>query len=266
MIVLLIVLLSQILLFINTLFFLMTGYETSKMTEWVLYKILRVQTYSDQQSCDLDPKAQMILCNHRSFADFFLDSLFIGDVTHLSRMMVMFALPFSALYGIVTGRVLFFKRNGRNRKSLSELIDQHFNFRSTPMIIYPEGHRNTNSTSLPLKVGILKIAYEQSRSVQCALTSQKEFILNEKKLTAGFHIKAVTTRSALIDPKNYENFEDFLKEVRLQWDKTWSRLQSVPLEETKPYTPKIQGRWQALKPWIDRPLLIAMFCIVFFCG
>ena len=262
MILFLIVLLSQILLFLNAVFFLFTGYEISKSTEWILYKLLRVQTFKDKQCPELNSSAQMILCNHRSFADFFLDSLFIGDVTHLSRMMVIFALPMSALYGILTGRVLYFRRNGRNRKSLSDLIDQHFKFRSTPMIIYPEGHRNTSSESLPLKVGILKIAYEQKRSVQCALTSQKEFILNEKKFTAGFHIKAITTRSELINPQDYDSFEQFLEQVRCAWHASWQRLQTITLDETESYSPKIAGRWQVVKPWVDRPVLLAMLSLI----
>lgn len=262
MLLIFICILSQVLLFFNAVFFFFTGVETAKLTEIILLKILGTQLYTDPKAPALDSKARIILCNHRSFADFFIDSLVIGHCTHLSRFAVIFVLPLSAFYGALTGRVLYFRRDKRDRQALAFKIKSHFQFRDCPMVIYPEGHRNATDTSLPLKIGALKIAYEHQHVIQCVLTSSKDKVLNEKKLHASMNVDCITTRSQPVNPADYSSFEEFLQVVKEQWNSTWMQLQSLEKESCLPYHyPVTHFRLQWSKPWIDRPLALAVLLL-----
>lgn len=263
MILIFIVFLSQFLLFFNALFFFFTGIETAKYTEIFLLKVLGTKLYIDKQSENVDPRARYILCNHRSYADFFIDSLAIGHCSHLSRFAVIFALPCSALYGFLTGRVLYFRRDKKDRQSLAKKIANHFKFRDLPLVVYPEGHRNLADQSLPLKIGALKIAYEKHYVIQCILSSNKEHVLSEKSFKAGLGISSYITRSVAIDPKKYSNFESFLEEVKSQWYNSWSRLYSLQPDDVEPYKPVEMGvRLQWVKPWVDRSIALAMVMLI----
>ena len=49
-------------------------------------------------------------------------------------------------------------------------------------MLYPEGTRNTSNKSKPLKFGIIKLGYEQNVPFQIIIVSNKENVINEKKL------------------------------------------------------------------------------------
>ena len=58
----------------------------------------------------------MVLCNHRSWADFFVDSALTGGGTYLSRLLVCVGVPGPSLFGWVTGAVWFFQRGKKVEK------------------------------------------------------------------------------------------------------------------------------------------------------
>lgn len=261
MLLLFICLLSQFLLFLNSLVFFATGRETAKLTEWVLVKILGVRLFLDNKAPVLDKRVKMIFCNHRSFADFFIDSLVIGRISHLSRLAVAFVLPISALYGVLTGRVLYFRRDRRDRQGLAKKIARHLKDFASPLVIYPEGHRNTSSKTLPLKPGVIKIAWEGGYLIQCVLSSNKEKILSEKSFSASIGEKVFFTRSTVIDPRNYSDFESFFEAVKEVWQLSWQRLSTLSLSNTQQFEPIISMPKPKERSWVYGPVKAAMLTL-----
>lgn len=233
--------LSQLLMFLNFLIYIITfgRLETAKWTESLLCKILDVKFEIGDKEPELDQDVKIVLCNHRSFGDFLIDSLIVGHCSHLSRFAVIFALPLTALYALATGRVLYFRRDKTRRKALSQLVAQHFKRRDLPLIIYPEGHRNMTNKSLPIKVGALKIAYEGQYVLQCVITTNKELVLNEKSWSAKRGVTCQIFRSNSLNPKHYPTFEAFLEKAQNLWAQTWERAQQQEvLGQRKRFYPK----------------------------
>jgi|TARA_B110000208_G_C11512714_1_gene337632 hypothetical protein len=85
---------------------------TERLTKALCVKV--AVTPSSKPLCDV---AEMIvLCNHRSWADFMVDSALTGGGTYLSRMLVAVGVPGPAFFGWVTGAVAFFERGKKVEK------------------------------------------------------------------------------------------------------------------------------------------------------
>lgn len=88
------------------------------------------------------------------------------------------------------------------------------------VVVYPEGHRYTGKGSLPIKTGVLEVAWNLKVPCQCVLSKNKEFILNEKKLSFNYDVDIYTSISEVLHPENYQTKEEWFDAVRSTWDKT----------------------------------------------
>lgn len=88
------------------------------------------------------------------------------------------------------------------------------------MVVYPEGHRYTGEGSLPVKTGVLEVAWNLKVPCQCVLSKNKEFILNEKKLSFNYDVDIYTSISEVLHPENYQTKEEWFDAFRSTWDKT----------------------------------------------
>ena len=234
--------------FLSKYFFDIEFYENKKKTE--------------EQDSNQVPK--IFLCNHRSFADFFVDNYVVGGAMYISRMMVIVAIPFPSLLAYMTSMIGFFVRSKNNSFKVYELIDKALK-RQQNVIVYPEGTRNQGKTSKSLKWGIIRWAYKEKVPVQIVMTSNKEKILNEKTFQIGRGIQSKVEKSVVLFPEDVENIDEWCELIQLKWDRTWDQLmtdtqpgQFVPLEnKVSPNPPNIQKKLNAVR------LLIMMTLLVF---
>lgn len=95
------------------------------------------------------------------------------------------------------------------------------------VLVYPEGHRNVTSMSLPLRRGMLKYTYSRGIPVQIIIASNKEYVICEKRLTVNFRSMVSVGYSELIDTKSFENFEAFYLAVDAAWNQQWKEVYSA---------------------------------------
>jgi len=209
------------------------------------------------------------LCNHRSWADFFVDQAICGGASYLSRMMVWVGTPLSSLYAWMAHSTWFFNRHrGIDRVAFSKFMEDQWSKRQTfGMIAYPEGTRNQTQSPLTLKTGVLQFAYEYKHVVQCVITRGKEEVCNEKKLTIRKNQSLITSCSEPIDPTKFETFEAFVASVRKIFTDTWNDAYSTKEEDAAAYEPPMgleAPTFQvACEPHKVRTLRIASVLVVF---
>ena len=163
---------------------------------------------------------KIFLFNHRSWADFFIDH-YICKGTFISRKEVKYVLPFTSALGKKNDDVIFFDRSNKNSKyKLYEDIKKILKKKS--ILLYPEGTRNTSNKSKPLKFGIIKLGYEQNVPFQIIIVSNKENVINEKKLKINKNIICEYFTSELIYPKDFKTLKDFTNEIQKKWDESWN--------------------------------------------
>lgn len=208
----------------SSLIYLIVPFDLTWWVDRFLSKSLRINIIEHKESTSLSPLTKVILVNHRSFTDFFIDSYAIGRVSHLSRWLVAIAFPFAGLYGWLSGKVLFFNRGKTSRHKLAHYVREHIRARhGAPMIIYPEGHRNTQHHSLALKHGGLKMCYEEGWPIQLMIITNKEDVIAEKKWHLKFGVICRKIVTKVIYPNNFSDFDSFYDHVLENWNDLWNR-------------------------------------------
>ncbi len=148
-------------------------------------------------------------------------------------MMVCFAFPFFVIsVNILKGIILFKRGTIQDKQKFNKWIDESLDSSHVPsLLVYPEGHRSTKMTSLPLKRGMLHYAHSRQLPLQVIMTRGKEHVLSEKTLRAGFGVTLVTGFSEVIESKEIPDFETFAAEVQRVWDATWKEVYSAEVGE-----------------------------------
>lgn len=174
----------------------------------------------------------LYLCNHRSWADFFIDQTLCGGAAYLSRKMVMLGTPMSSFWAWLSNSTWFFTRKkGLDREKFFEWIESKWQTRPEfGLIAYPEGTRNHDNQALPLKSGVLQYAYNYKRKVQVLITTNKEKVVNEKKLSIHYGVACVVEASEVIHPTEFDSFELFKKAIKKKFTDTWEKAYSASLQ------------------------------------
>ena len=182
----------------------------------------------------IDPLTKVVLSNHKSFADFTIDGIVVGEKTcYLSRMMVIIILPFSSLFSIINKNIYIFNRSNTNPKQIYNIIKSICKDRI--LILYPEGTRNPTNTIIPLKKGSLHSIYEQNLQLQIMNISNKEIVLSEKKLQFNYNVNCNILIGKPIIPSNYDTFDNFYKHICDEWEVCWQNKQDESCIKFKPH-------------------------------
>ena len=233
------------------------SFVTGKINIWRISRkfmdYLGVNIKVTPNSSKIQKGQVMFLCNHRSWADFFTDTCLCGGPSYISRYAVIFGVPGFAFCAWNSGCIwLFRRRRGIDRKKFTEFFAHNWKFRyNDGVIVYPEGHRYKKEGYLPLKTGVLEVAYNLNRPVQCVLTSNKEEMLNEMDFCLEFNTTLVSAVSEPLYPAGYKTKEEWFQACKDLWEKTYQDLKnnqetaqpcSFPLpgvlpEETNAYAP-----------------------------
>lgn len=186
-----------------------------------------------------------------------------GRTLFMSRWAVAYVFPLFMIPMWFVRAVLIFRRGSiADKKRFNEWIDAEWaKSTQTALGVYPEGHRSTTGQSLPLKRGMLHYAYDRKIPVQTVIGGNKESILSEKRFVVGFGQTVTVGYSEVIYPKNFDNFEAFMKVVQDTWDKEWEEVFTTDwkdLPELPDPMPFRHVPWSnALKLFIICPIEIA---------
>eukprot|EP00199_Chlamydomonas_sp_CCMP681_P002788 CAMPEP_0119108824 /NCGR_PEP_ID=MMETSP1180-20130426/15677_1 /TAXON_ID=3052 ORGANISM="Chlamydomonas cf sp, Strain CCMP681" /NCGR_SAMPLE_ID=MMETSP1180 /ASSEMBLY_ACC=CAM_ASM_000741 /LENGTH=309 /DNA_ID=CAMNT_0007094481 /DNA_START=65 /DNA_END=994 /DNA_ORIENTATION=- len=171
----------------------------------------------------------LFLCNHRSWADFFVDTyLTEGTASLMSRWLVFWVFPFFISAVIVLKGIVLFKRGVvADKEKFNAGVDEKL--KASPvsgLLVYPEGTRNVKPGSLPLKRGMLYYAHSRAMPVQLIITKNKEGVLGEKTQCATWGLTLVTGFSKVLPTAGTE-FEEFWQSVQLEWDRLWQEVHAA---------------------------------------
>lgn len=145
----------------------------------------------------------------------------------LSRLLVIIY-AFFYIPNYIICKNLFIISKNKDLKSIHKMYNDIDNFLKNNkykcMLFYPEGTRNLKETSLKLKKGLLIYSFERNIPIQIYITKNKENIYNERKIQSNFNIELNTAYSKLIEPKKYNNFEEYYTDINKNWDKLWNYI------------------------------------------
>jgi len=214
------------------------------MLDWAktLVAFFNVKIYRFGKQSLYKGDACIYLCNHRSWADFFIDCyLTEGRAALMSRWLVYFVFPVFCTSVILLKGIILFKRGSiADKTKFNEWIDEKRASSNIPgVIVYPEGHRSMKLKSLPLKRGMLHYAYGRKIPIQIVISRGKEAIISEKTMSVLFGSTVVFGYSSLIKPTDFEDFESFFSKIQAEWDDLWIQIYSA---DVGALTPHVQRR------------------------
>lgn len=166
----------------------------------------------------------LYVCNHRCWADFFLDILVTeGRACALSRRAVFLAFPLLMVPAYLAGGVASFSRNrvGSGSSAVASALDMN---RHRGLLVYLEGTRSQSSKPLRLKSGALRIAFRRNLRVQPVITEGKERVLNERTRDAHRHQSVFVVYGNTIDASHFlsEDEQGFVDAVHSAFRTAWS--------------------------------------------
>lgn len=198
------------------------------------YKVLNIkQDYVKKE--ELIEKG-FIFSNHRCWADFAIDN-YTMDSSPLGRYLAFIMMGLWTVLGTIDNRSIMFSRGKAKRKYIYDLCKKNMDkkgYYNKRTLLYPEGTRmsykileSKEDIKSKLKIGLIKEIYERNEfPIQIVISSNKENVLNEKKLTINRNVTIKSGISKGIHPKDFNTFEDFLDKICLEWFDLWKLTHS----------------------------------------
>jgi len=167
----------------------------------------------------------VVLCNHVNWSDFVLDIVFLPGGVYVSRNVLKIVFfPGSFIRSWLFDDMIYFSRGSKDAKRplYDAVADKCAAGRH--VIVYAEGTRNTTGERKPLKVGLIKLAYDRGIPLYVSMVSNKYAIVDEKRLrvTLGAEIRNVV--SGLVRPEDFDGLDAFLAAAQAKWDETWDKM------------------------------------------
>ncbi len=171
-----------------------------------------------------------ILANHRSLTDIVLDST-LAQCTIICRYYAFFMLLFMNIYYYLQIGLIIINRSKNTRSDIFCKMLKH-----KKVLFFPEGTRlryttleSPNEVKKYLKYGILKeIYYYKKLPVQLQISSNKELVIDEKKMTITHGVTIKTHLSVPIYPADYQTEQEFYDSIANHWYKAWKIVQKEP--------------------------------------
>ena len=217
------VLCAQFILPLVAIFYYMLGFGSniSDNASYLTQKLLQIKVIQINKNNII--KSRVIITNHRSFTDFFLDP-YLHKCPVIARRLALIISGLSGLLGIICNRGICINRGVDNRCQIISKI------KSPLFLFYPEGTRCSHLKlpqsykDIQLKYGLLKSIYENKQPLQITLSKNKELAVNEKimKIQFGITIYHIVGDEILAD--QYDTFEKYIDKIKLDWFNLWHEL------------------------------------------
>mmetsp|Transcript_21456 Transcript_21456/g.69051 ORF Transcript_21456/g.69051 Transcript_21456/m.69051 type:complete len:239 (+) Transcript_21456:600-1316(+) len=167
----------------------------------------------------------IVLANHVNWSDFVIDICLVERGCYVSRNVLWYIFfPGSWIRAKLFGDCVFFKRGKTSSKGpLYEQVEDKVR-EGRAVIVYAEGTRNPQRKKLPLKLGLVKLAYEKNLDVVISMTADKADIFDEHRFVVTFHVPIVNKKSDVLKPKDFHDLTAFVDTVQREWDRLWADL------------------------------------------
>lgn len=160
--------------------------------------------------------------NHRTFADFFIDSIVVNNIgTFIARHATFIAIPGLFLFNFITNMTeSFHRKKGKTDITVFEKILKRIQETDRNIVVYPEGTRRYGyDYACDLKKGGIYYSYKNDSPIQFVITYGKDDILNEKKLIAVPNLNAFVYYSKVYhqDYETYKSMEEWYHYINSEW-------------------------------------------------
>jgi len=171
----------------------------------------------------------IVLANHVNWSDFVIDMTLVPRPCLVSRNVLWYVFfPASMLRQLLFDDVIYFKRGTATaRPQLYASVEAKVR-QGRQVVIYPEGTRNPTAKRLPLKLGLVKLAYDRRIPVYVSMTHDKSEILDEHKKLVTLGMVVRNRKSNLVSPVDFDTLDQFLAAVQQEWDRLWDQLIDRP--------------------------------------
>lgn len=163
----------------------------------------------------------IFLANHRTLFDGVIDNYITGGSGSLARMLTIAPNPFGSLFGYINNRIILFNRNEIKRDLLQNKVKSFLQYNS--LIVYPEGHRQLTDKSLPLKYGIIRMAYRLQTPVQIIMTTNKEKVFSLHTRNCHYGVACHITVDSVLYPSSCNDIDTWCHLVEERWHHVWDK-------------------------------------------
>jgi 1-acyl-sn-glycerol-3-phosphate acyltransferase len=188
---------------------------------YIIHKCLRIKIIQINNNERIN--SGVIITNHRSFTDFYLDP-YLNKCPCITRGLAVIVIFLGGLLAIIYNRCIYINRDKDDRFTIYSKI------KSKLFLYYPEGTRcshlelPSNYKDIQLKYGLLKSIYENKRPLQINISKNKELVINEKQMKIQFGITIYNIVGDKILAEDYNTFEDYIDKIKLDWFNLWNKL------------------------------------------
>jgi 1-acyl-sn-glycerol-3-phosphate acyltransferase len=212
-------------------FTIKTEIEFMQKYNYLLYKIIKCSLYRMTPSTVSHKKNIIYFANHRTFADFSIDSVVVYNTgTFISRYLIALVIPGGNLLQFITGYLEFFNRKqGKTDINQFENMLKRIQDTDRNIIIYPEGTRRHGCDyACDLKKGSIYYSYKNDSPIQFVITHGKDDILNEKKLIGMPNVNAFVHYSKVYDQdyEKYKSMEEWYQYINSEWKTFFNTIYS----------------------------------------
>lgn len=180
----------------------------------------------------------VILTNHRTFADFYLDP-YLFSCPAISRRLAGLASGIFYILSAFFNRTITINRNKDRNKTYSYILSKGKKL----FYFYPEGTRCShivqpeNYKDVALKPGLLKSIWENNDNtrIQITISKNKENVMNEKIFHLGFGVNVYYVTGEPVYTRDYDTFELFFDKIKLDWHTLWNEVYSYEDKEEDKY-------------------------------
>lgn len=203
-------------------FSIKTEIELLQKAHFYLFSILKNSLYRMTPTTVSHKKNIIYFTNHRTFADFYIDSIVVYHTgTYISRYLMALVTPGINIEKFIVKNIEYFHRKqGKTDINHFENILKRIQETDRNIIIYPEGtRRHGYDYACDLKKGSIYYSYKNNSPIQFVITYGKDDIINEKKMISMSNVNAFVYYSKVYDQdyEKYKSMEEWYQYINSEW-------------------------------------------------
>jgi len=172
----------------------------------------------------------ILLYNHRSIADFTVCTFTTAPdrLSYVSRLGVFWLFPLGlSTISLIERNAILFYRGRKDRQKLKRKLFARMGKlirRGLFVIVFPEGHRNTKKSTLPLKRGAIDWAYDQGIACAIVLHDGNEDMISEKEFSFQRGVNVRCLHKGIYHPRDYSTRDDFFDTIKREFAAGYAEL------------------------------------------
>lgn len=189
---------------------------------YYLYRMCEFSIYRMSKHEISNKKNIIYFTNHRTVADFVVDSIVINNTgAFVSRYLTALLIPGVNLLKFISKYIEYFHRK-RGKTDIKNFENMLKRIQDTDcnILIYPEGTRRHGCDyACDLKKGSIYYSYKNESPIQFVITYGKDNILNDKKMMAVPNLNAFVYYSNVYhqDYETYKSVEEWYQHINSEW-------------------------------------------------